>query len=48
MWENFNDKAQNQISKIELGWDYKKSPKELCELFEWSVGALSRKSIKYF
>ncbi|MAI85870.1 MAG: hypothetical protein CMF99_01595 [Candidatus Marinimicrobia bacterium] len=48
MWENFNDKAQHHISIVELGWNYKKSPKELCELFEWSLGALPRKSIKYF
>ena len=45
MWENFNDKPNHHPSSIELGLEYKKSPKELCDLFEWNMKSLFTKSI---
>ena len=35
LWENFDDKSHHAIGEKELGWDYKKSPKEICEIFGW-------------
>ncbi|MFL3005271.1 MAG: hypothetical protein ACJZ1R_03805 [Candidatus Neomarinimicrobiota bacterium] len=45
MWENFNDKPHHHVSKIELGSENKKSPNELCDLFEWKTISLIKKSI---
>ena len=35
LWENFDDKSHHAIGEKELGLDYKKSPKEICEIFDW-------------
>ena len=35
LWETFKHKSYSDIGEKELGWKYKKSPKEICEIFGW-------------
>ena len=42
MWENFNDKSNYNIGELELGLEFKKSPKELCDLFEWHISSYKK------
>ena len=37
LWDNFDHKPHPYIAEDELGTNYKKSPKELREIFEWSL-----------
>ena len=37
LWENFNHKSNFEIAKIELGLNYKKSAKEIREIFGWTL-----------
>tara|TARA_X000000950_G_C13861230_1_gene638819 strand:+ start:1126 stop:1911 length:786 start_codon:yes stop_codon:yes gene_type:complete len=36
LWDNFDHKSHHYISDEELGLKYKKSPEEICDIFEWN------------
>ena len=43
LWENFDDKSHYAIGEKELGWGYKKSPKQICEIFGWKYQNILKK-----
>ena len=40
LWNNFDHKSHHYISDEELGLKYKKSPKEICDIFGWNLKKL--------
>lgn len=39
-WKNFEHKSHYKIGEKELGFSYKLSPKQICDLFEWRINKI--------
>jgi hypothetical protein len=47
LWEHFDQKSHSWIGNKELGLEFKKSPEDICKLFNWNPIAYFKRNVPY-